>query len=54
MAVSGPRVLELATGEQVSEEDLGGWQVHAEETGFADAVGEDEASSPRRETAPMT
>ncbi|HAM55155.1 MAG TPA: hypothetical protein DCQ64_07010, partial [Candidatus Rokubacteria bacterium] len=43
MAVSGPRVLELATGEQVSEEDLGGWQVHAEETGFADAVGEDEA-----------
>lgn len=43
MAVSGPRVLELATGEEVSEEDLGGWRVHAEETGFADAVGEDEA-----------
>jgi acetyl-CoA carboxylase carboxyltransferase component len=42
MAVSGPRVLELATGEQVSLEDLGGWRMHAEETGFADAVGESE------------
>ena len=39
MAVSGPRVLELATGEQVSVEDLGGVKVHAEETGFADLVG---------------
>ncbi|HYE92463.1 MAG TPA: carboxyl transferase domain-containing protein [Terriglobales bacterium] len=42
MAVSGPRVLELATGEQVSPEELGGWRVHAEETGFADLVGETE------------
>src|SRR5688572_5640792 len=42
MAVSGPRVLELATGEQVSPEDLGGVKVHAEETGFADAVGDTE------------
>jgi acetyl-CoA carboxylase carboxyltransferase component len=42
MAVSGPRVLELATGEQVTPEDLGGWRVHAEETGFADLVGETE------------
>ncbi len=42
MAVSGPRVLELATGEHVSEEELGGCQVHSEETGFADAVGESE------------
>src|SRR3990170_6450559 len=40
MAVSGPRVLELATGEQGSAEDLGGVKVHAEETGFADLVGE--------------
>ena len=39
MAVSGPRVLELATGERVSPEDLGGARVHAEETGFADLVG---------------
>ncbi len=42
MAVSGPRVLELATGEHVSPEELGGVKVHAEETGFADAVGETE------------
>lgn len=42
MAVSGPRVLELATGERVTPEELGGWQVHAQETGFADAVGETE------------
>jgi acetyl-CoA carboxylase carboxyltransferase component len=28
MAVSGPRVLELATGEKVSAEDLGGVKVH--------------------------
>lgn len=31
LAVSGPRVLELATGGQVSPEDLGGRKVHAEE-----------------------
>ncbi|HTY79548.1 MAG TPA: carboxyl transferase domain-containing protein [Candidatus Bathyarchaeia archaeon] len=44
MAVSGPRVLELATGERVSPEDLGGIKVHAEDTGFADLAGEsDEA-----------
>jgi methylmalonyl-CoA decarboxylase subunit alpha len=42
MAVSGPRVLELATGEQVSAEDLGGVKVHSEETGFADLVGDTE------------
>src|SRR5499425_1841504 len=44
MAVSGPRVLELATGEQVSAEELGGVKVHAEETGFVDFTGDsDEA-----------
>ncbi len=42
MAVSGPRVLELATGEHVSPEELGGVKVHAEETGFADAVADTE------------
>jgi methylmalonyl-CoA decarboxylase subunit alpha len=42
MAVSGPRVLELATGEQVSPEELGGGRVHAEDTGFADLLGETE------------
>ena len=34
MAVSGPRVLELATGEKISPEELGGIKVHAEETGL--------------------
>jgi acetyl-CoA carboxylase carboxyltransferase component len=42
MAVSGPRVLELAIGEETTPEDLGGWQAHAEETGFADCLGETE------------
>ena len=40
MAVSGPRVLELATGEKISPEELGGAKMHAEETGFADVVGQ--------------
>ncbi len=36
MAVSGPRVLEIATGEKVSNEELGGWQLHAKVTGQID------------------
>jgi len=43
MAVSGPRVLEVATSEQVENEDLGGWKLHAEITGQVDRVAEDEA-----------
>jgi len=43
MAVSGPRVLEMATGERVSNEELGGWKLHAEVTGQVDRVAEDEA-----------
>ena len=43
MAVSGPRVLEMATGERVSNEELGGWKLHAEVTGQIDRVAEDEA-----------
>ncbi len=42
MAVSGPRVLELATSEKVENEDLGGWKLHAEVTGQVDRVAEDE------------
>jgi acetyl-CoA carboxylase carboxyltransferase component len=42
MGVSGPRVVELALGETVSDEELGGWQVHAEITGNADRVAENE------------
>jgi len=42
MAVSSPKVTRFATGEDISPEDLGGWQLHAEVTGMVDAVGETE------------
>ncbi len=42
MGVSGPRVLELALGESVTDEELGGWQVHSEITGSVDRVAETE------------
>jgi len=42
MGVSGPRVVELALGERVTDEELGGWQVHAEITGNVDRVAENE------------
>ncbi|MFC1825003.1 acyl-CoA carboxylase subunit beta [Thermodesulfobacteriota bacterium] len=42
IAVSGPRVLEIALSETVSMEELGGWKVHAETTGMNDVVVEDE------------
>ena len=43
MGVSGPRVVEMALGEIVTDEELGGWQVHAEITGNVDRVAENEA-----------
>ena len=43
MAVSGPRVLEMATGERVGNEELGGWKLHSEVTGAVDRVAEDES-----------
>jgi len=42
MAVSGPRVLEVATQEKVTPEELGGWQLHAEVTGQVDAFAEND------------
>lgn len=42
MAVSSPKVTSLATGEDTPPEELGGWRLHAELTGLADAVGETE------------
>jgi len=42
MGVSGPRVLELAISEQITDEELGGWKVHAEITGNSDRVAENE------------
>lgn len=40
MAVSSPRLIRSATGEQVDPEDVGGWRLHSEVTGLADAVAE--------------
>lgn len=42
MAVAGPRMLEIATGEKITEEELGGWKLHAETTGQADRVADTE------------
>jgi acetyl-CoA carboxylase carboxyltransferase component len=42
MAVAGPRVLEVATGERVTNEELGGWQVHAKVTGLVDRAADTE------------
>lgn len=42
MGVSGPRILELAIGETVTDEELGGWKVHGEITGNADRIVENE------------
>jgi methylmalonyl-CoA decarboxylase subunit alpha len=38
MAVASPRVVSMAIGREVTAEELGGWQVLAEHSGFADAV----------------
>ncbi|MBX9810833.1 MAG: methylmalonyl-CoA carboxyltransferase [Burkholderiales bacterium] len=38
MAVASPRVVSMALGREVSAEELGGWQVLAEHSGFADLV----------------
>lgn len=38
MAVSSPGLVSRATGQAVDGETLGGWKVHAEVTGLADAV----------------
>lgn len=43
MAVSGPRVIEQATGEKLTPEELGGWEVHAKQTGLIDLVAENDA-----------
>ncbi|MCC7194150.1 MAG: hypothetical protein IT356_01210 [Gemmatimonadaceae bacterium] len=40
MAVSSPRLIELATNEKIEAEDLGGWQLHSEVTGLIDMVAE--------------
>jgi methylmalonyl-CoA decarboxylase subunit alpha len=43
LAISSPRLVELATKTKVDNEELGGWKLHSEETGIADlAVDTDE------------
>ena len=38
MAVASPRVVSMSLGREVSPEELGGWQILAEHSGFADMV----------------
>jgi len=40
MAVTSPRVVEVATGEQIGFEELGGVEVHARDTGQIDQIAE--------------
>lgn len=42
MAVTGPRIIELAVGEKITPEELGGADVHARITGQIDRVAADE------------
>ncbi|MEO1654849.1 MAG: carboxyl transferase domain-containing protein, partial [Bacteroidota bacterium] len=42
MAVTGPPVLAAATGELVNPEELGGWKIHAKQTGLVDFFAEDD------------
>ncbi|SEO48922.1 Acetyl-CoA carboxylase, carboxyltransferase component [Halorientalis persicus] len=42
MAIASPRMVEMVTGEEISLEDLGGPDVHAQYSGSADLVADDE------------
>lgn len=42
MAVAGPAILEIATGERSQADDLGGWELHAYTTGLVDIFAEDD------------
>ena len=42
MAIASPRMVEMVTGEQISLDDLGGPDVHAQYSGSADLVADDE------------
>jgi acetyl-CoA carboxylase carboxyltransferase component len=42
MAIASPRMVEMVTGEKISLEDLGGPNIHAEYSGSADLVADDE------------
>ena len=36
MSVSSPRLVSMAIGEKVDLEELGGWRMHADQTGLID------------------
>ena len=42
LAVTSPRVIEIASGEQIDAQQLGGTQVHSERTGLVDVVVDDD------------
>ena len=42
MAIASPRMVEMVTGEDIDLQDLGGARIHAEHSGSADLVAEDE------------
>src|SRR5205085_12295816 len=43
MCVGGPSILEIATGEKTSLDELGGWELHAKVTGQVDLFADDDA-----------
>ena len=45
MCVGGPSILEIATGEQASVEELGGWELHARTTGQVDLFADSDAEA---------
>ena len=45
MAVASPRVVSMSLGKAVSGEELGGWQVLAEHSGFADVIVENDRAA---------
>ncbi|MEF8799868.1 MAG: acyl-CoA carboxylase subunit beta [Halolamina sp.] len=53
MAIASPRMVKMVTGEEIEMQDLGGPAVHAEHSGSADLVAEDEQDA-RRMAAQLT
>ncbi len=45
MCVGGPSILEIATGEKASAEALGGWALHARQTGQVDLFADNDAEA---------
>ncbi len=45
MCVGGPSILEIATGEKASAEELGGWALHARQTGQVDLFADTDAAA---------